>query len=119
MLDEPSIGLHPANVDGLIGVIRDLLRDGDSVVLVDHDVQVLREADWIIEIGPGSGVDGGTVVTTGTVTDTIDNPASLIGGFLGGREPVIVRDRAASDATFQHGHIHMTTRAIHTVHAST
>ena len=66
VLDEPSIGLHPSNIDGLIGVIRDLLRDGNSVVLVDHDVQVLREADWFIEIGPGSGSEGGTVLADGT-----------------------------------------------------
>src|SRR5688500_12223794 len=97
VLDEPSIGLHPVNVEGLIGVIRDLLRDGNSVVLVDHDVQVLREADWLIEIGPGSGVEGGTVLATGTVDDLTQDPASLIGGFLAGREPVVVRDRATID----------------------
>ncbi len=116
VLDEPSIGLHPANVEGLIGVIRDLLRDGNSVVLVDHDVQVLREADWFIEIGPGSGVEGGTVLATGTIDDLTQNPASLIGGFLAGREPV-VRDRAAADAVFDHGRIHMTTGPVHTVQA--
>lgn len=117
VLDEPSIGLHPANVEGLIGVIRDLLRDGNSVVLVDHDVQVLREADWLIEIGPGSGVEGGTVLTTGTVDDLTRNPTSLIGGFLAGREPVIVRDRATTDTVFEHGRIHLTTSPVHTVHA--
>ena len=69
VLDEPSIGLHPANVDGLLGVIRSLLADGNSVVVVDHDTQVLRQADWLIEIGPGSGRDGGTVIATGTLDD--------------------------------------------------
>lgn len=66
VLDEPSIGLHPVNVDGLLGVMRDLLEDGNSVVFVDHDVQILRQADWLIEIGPGSGRDGGTIIATGT-----------------------------------------------------
>ncbi len=117
VLDEPSIGLHPANVDGLIGVIRDLLRDGNSVVLVDHDVQVLREADWLIEIGPGSGAEGGTVLATGTVDDLSNDQVSLIGGFLAGREPVVVRDRATADAVFEHGCIHLTTTPVHTVHA--
>ena len=90
VLDEPSIGLHPANIDGLIGVIRDLLRDGNSVVLVDHDVQVLREADWFIEMGPGSGNEGGTVLATGTVEDLANNPSSLISGFLDGSESIHV-----------------------------
>lgn len=117
VLDEPSIGLHPSNVDGLLGVMRDLLRDGNSVVLVDHDVQVLREADWLIEIGPGSGAEGGTVLATGTVTDVGENPDSLLGGFLTGREPVAVRQRAAGDELFDQGRIHLETRPLHTVHA--
>jgi excinuclease ABC subunit A len=117
VLDEPSIGLHPSNVDGLIGVLRDLLRDGNSVVLVDHDVQVLREADWIVEIGPGSGSEGGTVLATGTVEELGANPASLVGGFLAGREQTIVRDRAEPAQLFGHGRIHLTTRPRHTVHA--
>lgn len=69
VLDEPSIGLHPVNVDGLLGVMRDLLEDGNSVVFVDHDVQILRQADWLIENGPGSGRDGGTIIATGTPTE--------------------------------------------------
>ncbi|MFD4676059.1 excinuclease ABC subunit UvrA [Lentzea sp. NPDC058450] len=115
VLDEPSIGLHPSNVDGLLGVVRDLLRDGNSVVLVDHDVQVLREADWLIEIGPGSGAEGGRVLATGTVAALAENPDSLLGGFLVGREPVVVRERALD--TFEHGRIHLATRPVHTVHA--
>lgn len=117
VLDEPSIGLHPSNVDGLIGVMRDLLREGNSVVLVDHDVQVLREADWFIEIGPGSGNEGGTVLATGTVKDLGDNPASLVGGFLVGREKIIVRDRSAGAELFDRGRIRLATRPLHTVHA--
>ncbi|MCR3749995.1 excinuclease ABC subunit UvrA [Lentzea californiensis] len=117
VLDEPSIGLHPSNVDGLLGVVRDLLRDGNSVVLVDHDVQVLREADWLIEIGPGSGAEGGRVLATGDVTALAEDPDSLLGGFLVGREPVVVRSRAGDDEMFEHGRIHLATRPLHTVHA--
>ncbi|MFD5231250.1 excinuclease ABC subunit UvrA [Streptomyces qaidamensis] len=117
VLDEPSIGLHPSNVDGLLGVMRDLLRDGNSVVLVDHDVQVLREADWLIEIGPGSGTDGGTVLATGDVTTVGKDPDSLIGGFLTGSEPALVRQRAGRDEMFDQGRIHLSTRTLHTVHA--
>lgn len=117
VLDEPSIGLHPANLDGLIGVIRDLLAAGNSVVLVDHDAQVLREADWMIEIGPGSGTAGGTLVAQGTIAQIGAHPASRIGGFLTGREPVIVRDRAPETDVFAYGTIRLDTTPIHTVHA--
>jgi len=117
VLDEPSIGLHPANIDGLIGVMRDLLGSGNSVILVDHDVQVLREADWMIEIGPGSGTNGGTVLAQGTVDAVGADPGSLIGGFLTGREPVITRDRAAESDVFSRGAIRLSTTPIHTVHA--
>ena len=82
VLDEPSIGLHPANLEGLVGVMRDLVADGNSVVLVDHDPQVLRAADWILELGPGAGARGGTLVAQGTVAQIAKNPASVIGPFL-------------------------------------
>ena len=82
VLDEPSIGLHPANLEGLVGVMRDLVADGNSVVLVDHDTQVLRAADWIIELGPGAGAHGGNLVAQGTVEEIARNPASIIGPFL-------------------------------------
>jgi excinuclease ABC subunit A len=117
VLDEPSIGLHPANIEGLIGVVRDLLAGGNSVVLVDHDVQLLRVVDWLIEIGPGSGADGGTVLTQGTVEHVGQNPVSLIGGFLTGREPTAVRDRAGEGEGFAYGQIRLTTAPLHTVHA--
>jgi excinuclease ABC subunit A len=116
VLDEPSIGLHPSNVDGLLGVIRSLLRDGNSVVTVDHDVQVLREADWLVEIGPGSGQGGGTVLATGTVADLGATPVSRIGGFLTGRERVRPRERAVEGEMFTYGRIRLSTRALHTVH---
>ncbi|MGC7095367.1 excinuclease ABC subunit UvrA [Amycolatopsis lurida] len=116
VLDEPSIGLHPSNVDGLLRVIRSLLRDGNSVIAVDHDVQVLREADWLIELGPGSGRDGGTVLATGTVADVGAAPASRIGGFLTRREHVRPRERVTDGDLFSRGDIRLTTRALHTVH---
>ena len=117
VLDEPSIGLHPANIDGLLGVVRDLLAGGNSVVLVDHDVQLLREVDWLIEIGPGSGAGGGTVVAQGTVEQIGVNPASLIGGFLTGAEPVVVRTPVPEGEVFIGGALRLTTAPIHTVHA--
>lgn len=117
VLDEPSIGLHPSNIEGLIGVMRDLLNGGNSVVLVDHDVQVLREADWMIEIGPGSGSSGGTVLAEGTIDAVQENSASLIGPFLAGSETAVVRDRASEAHVFSHGAIRLKTAPIHTVHA--
>ncbi|HEY1093625.1 MAG TPA: hypothetical protein VGE61_02910 [Glycomyces sp.] len=117
VLDEPSIGLHPSNVDGLITVMRDLLADGNSVVLVDHDVQVLREADWFIEIGPGSGSQGGRILATGDAAAITADPGSLIGPFLAGREPSLVRDRAERETMFDLGRIALSTKPLHTVHA--
>ncbi|MGC2940975.1 MULTISPECIES: excinuclease ABC subunit UvrA [unclassified Brevibacterium] len=117
VLDEPSIGLHPSNIKGLQGVITDLLDEGNSVVMVDHDPLVLREADHLIEIGPGSGRDGGTVVATGTVADLDSHHESRIGAYLTGRSETLVRTPAAASATFDHGRIHMRTAPIHTVHA--
>jgi excinuclease ABC subunit A len=114
VLDEPSIGLHPANVDGLLGVMDDLLEDGNSVVFVDHDVQVLRETDHLIEIGPGSGRDGGSIVAQGSVDAVAGDPASRLGGFLTGAENVVVRVVAAEP--FANGSIHIATEPIHTVH---
>ena len=118
VLDEPSIGLHPANVDGPIGVMRDLLTDGNSVVFVDHDVQVLREADWMIEMGQGSGTEGGTVIGTGPVAEIAVDSASLIGRYLtSDGEQIVVRNRPAAEEVFARGAIKMTTEPIHTVHA--
>ena len=94
VLDEPSIGLHPSNIDGLLALVEDLLADGNSVVLVDHDVQLLSEVDHLLEIGPGSGREGGQVVAAGTVAQVAASPATRLGGFLDGREEVIVREEA-------------------------
>ncbi|KAA9394753.1 excinuclease ABC subunit UvrA [Kocuria coralli] len=117
VLDEPSIGLHPANLRGLHGVIEDLLAEGNSVVMVDHDPQVLRAADHLVEIGPGSGHEGGTIVATGTVAEVGRDPGSLVGGFLTGREEVVVREPAPAERTFAEGTIRMRTAPVHTVHA--
>ena len=117
VLDEPSIGLHPSNVDGLLGVVEDLIAHGNSVVLVDHDVRVLKAADWIIEMGPGAGEYGGQVLAQGTVDQVNRAPGSLIAGFLSGRESSIARPRAAADTLFDQGHIRLSTLPLHTVHA--
>lgn len=113
VLDEPSIGLHPSNIVGLKGVLHDLLNDGNSIILVDHDTQILSEADWIIEMGKGAGVNGGNVVAEGTVKELENNQNSIIGGFLFGKEKVLVRNRAAN--LFELGKIHLETNQIHTV----
>ena len=115
VLDEPSIGLHPANLEGLIGVMHDLLADGNSIVLVDHDVQVLREAGWLIEMGPGAGAKGGTLLAKGTVAAIESNAASRIGPYLAGRAAPARSSRAAKDEMFAFGRIHLSTLAIHTV----
>ena len=114
VLDEPSIGLHPSNIVGLNGVMHDLIADGNSVVLVDHDTQVLAESDWLIEMGPEAGAGGGHVIAEGTVTDLAGNPASQIGPFLGGQGSAAPRNRPAAEL-FAEGRIHLSTDAIHTV----
>ena len=115
VLDEPSIGLHPSNIDGLVEVMRDLLADGNSVVMVDHDTRILAAADWLVEMGPGAGADGGRIVAQGTLAEVEANPASLIGGFLSGAETVRVRERIPAADVFAHGSIELATEALHTV----
>lgn len=115
VLDEPSIGLHPANVDGLLGMLGDLTAHGNSVVLVDHDVQVLKAADWLIEMGPGAGSHGGRLVCSGTVQDVALNPSSRIGPFLSGGCSPVVRRQADKEEMFKHGTIRMVSGPIHTV----
>ena len=141
VLDEPSIGLHPSNLEGLTGVMDDLVADGNSVVLVDHDTQVLAHADWIIELGPEAGAKGGTVLAQGSVPEVVADPASRIGPFLEGEirrssrrmtdEASRARTNEASQAMtneasramtgkaedpFAEGTIRLQTGAIHTVH---
>ena len=113
VLDEPSIGLHPANIVGLNGVMHDLVRDGNSVLLVDHDTQILRESDWLIEMGPGAGADGGRVIAEGTIEEITQDPDSVIGGYLSEETPA----EKATDCgkLFADGQILLETAAIHTV----
>ena len=113
VLDEPSIGLHPANIVGLNDVMHDLIRDGNSVLLVDHDTQILKEADWLVEMGRGAGADGGTVIAEGTIQDIEKNPDSVIGPYLSGAEAA--GNQAKYKADFSDGIIHMETGPIHTV----
>ena len=137
VLDEPSIGLHPANIDGLVGVMRDLIADGNSVVMVDHDTRILAEADWLVEMGPVAGAGGGHVIAEGTVGDVKRNPESRIGPFLAGTARVVrggisrgasqnVTNNTEENVTdltegnvigdpFELGCIHLETSAIHTV----
>lgn len=113
VLDEPSIGLHPANIVGLNGVMHDLVKDGNSVLLVDHDVQILKEADWLIEMGPEAGTKGGTVIAEGAIADIEKDPASVIGRYLSGRQAP--ESKSSGQAVFADGAIAMETERIHTV----
>ena len=115
VLDEPSIGLHPSNIVGLTGVMHDLVADGNSVILVDHDTQILKEADWIIEMGPEAGTKGGYVIAEGDIPAIEANPASQIGPFLSGKAETRLRACAAEKELFANGTIHLSTAQIHTV----
>ena len=115
VLDEPSIGLHPANVDGLINLIKELIKDGNSVVLVDHDTRILKVADYMIEIGPEAGAKGGEIIGEGTIEDIIKNKKSVIGPYLNGNEEVKVRDEIKEEDIFKFGKISLKTDSIHTV----
>ncbi len=115
VLDEPSIGLHPSNIDGLTAVMHDLVADGNSVLLVDHDTQILSEADWIVEMGPEAGAGGGQIIAQGTVEELGSLPASQIGPYLAGRAETLVRPRTPDGQLFELGRIHLSTGALHTV----
>ena len=115
VLDEPTIGLHPSNVEGVIGVMDDLISDGNSVLLVDHDAQILSHADWIIEMGPDAGAQGGSVIAQGTVAQIGQNPSSKIGGFLSGKSSIRLRRELPRDGLFSQGTLHLSTGALHTV----
>lgn len=115
VLDEPSIGLHPSNIEGLTGVMHDLIADGNSVVLVDHDVQILKESDWMIEMGPEAGAGGGTVIAEGTIGEIEESGKSVLGPFLSGKADTCTRVRANRENMFEYGKIHISTGNIHTV----
>lgn len=115
VLDEPSIGLHPSNIVGLTGVMHDLVADGNSVILVDHDTQILQEADWLVEMGPQAGAGGGHVIAQGTIAEIEANPASQIGPFLAGKAAAKRKSCAQKQELFADGTIHLATAQIHTV----
>lgn len=115
VLDEPSIGLHPSNIEGLNAVMHDLVADGNSVLLVDHDTQILSESDWIIEMGPEAGAGGGYVIAEGSISEITENPKSMIGSFLSGKAENRIRKQADEKEMFSFGTIHLSTDSIHTV----
>ena len=115
VLDEPSIGLHPSNIVGLNAVMHDLIADGNSVLLVDHDTQILKESDWIIEMGPEAGAGGGYVIAQGTIPEIAENKVSMIGPFLSGKADAKMRKQTAEQELFSMGIIHLSTDSIHTV----
>lgn len=115
VLDEPSIGLHPSNIQGLNAVMHDLVADGNSVLLVDHDTQILSESDWIIEMGPEAGAGGGYVIAQGDIPQIIANPDSMIGPFLARKVDMRVRKQARAEEMFDFGALHLSTDTIHTV----
>ena len=115
VLDEPSIGLHPVNIVGLTGVMDDLIADGNSVILVDHDTQILSHADWLIEMGPEAGAKGGQVIAEGTIADIAKNKNSRIGTFLKPECMKRLRPVIMEDCLFEHGAVSLATGAIHTV----
>lgn len=115
VLDEPSIGLHPANIEGVKGVMDDLVNDGNSVILVDHDTKILSHSDWIVELGPGAGKEGGELIAEGTVDSIERNPNSKIGKFLSGASHVFDRKVLDRNSIFDFGRIHLSTDSIHTV----
>ena len=117
VLDEPSIGLHPSNIDGLMNVVDSLIADGNSVVLVDHDVRVLKQADHMIELGPLAGTHGGTVLAQGSMKEILAAGASKIAPFLTDTGHMKIRRRAKAAEVFRLGTIRMETCPIHTVHA--
>lgn len=115
VLDEPSIGLHPANVDGLIDVMKQLINDGNSVVLVDHDTRILKVADYMIEIGPDAGAKGGNIIAKGTINEIIKNSSSVIAPYLRGKGNIKIREAINKDDIFKYGKLTLVTDNIHTV----
>ena len=115
VLDEPSIGLHPSNIKGLNDVMHDLISDGNSILLVDHDTQILSESDWIIEMGPEAGAKGGYVIAKGSIPQIIADKASMIGPFLAGTANTRIRRPVEENEIFAQGKLHLSTDQIHTV----
>lgn len=115
VLDEPSIGLHPSNIEGLKGVMHDLVADGNTVILVDHDTHILSEADWLVELGPEAGAGGGTIIAQGTLEEVESNADTRIGGFLTSKTTIDIGGNIPSERMFELGKVHLSTADIHTV----
>ncbi|MDE7230488.1 MAG: excinuclease ABC subunit UvrA [Oscillospiraceae bacterium] len=115
VLDEPSIGLHPSNIEGLKGVMHDLVADGNTVILVDHDTHILSESDWLVELGPEAGAGGGTIIAQGTLEEVEANADTRIGGFLTGKTTIDIGRNIPSVQMFELGKLHLSTAGIHTV----
>lgn len=115
VLDEPSIGLHPSNIDGLKGVIEDLISDGNSVLLVDHDIQILNCSDWLIEMGPKAGAAGGYIIAEGEILQIETSKNSIIGGYISGKNKIDMKSKISKNKLFEYGVIEMKTEAVHTV----
>ncbi len=113
VLDEPSIGLHPNNVDGLINVIKRLVEDGNSIILVDHDTRILSIADYMIELGPAAGADGGNIIAKGSMDEIMNDSSSQIAPFLTNSEKIVIRDKTGD--IFENGAIGIKTDEIHNV----
>jgi excinuclease ABC subunit A len=113
VLDEPSIGLHPSNVTGLRKVISALAGNGNSVIVVEHERELIRSADWVIELGPGAGALGGHVIADGTPGQLESDPRSIIGPFLAGT-PGVSRDR--SERAADDGHIVIEVADLYNLH---
>ncbi len=115
VLDEPSIGLHPANVDGLLALFRELVEQGNSLIVVDHDEKILASSSYLVELGPGAGKDGGTIISQGPTAEATASPASLIGPYLSGSKKVLIRKRATGEEMWDGGRLSLSSKAIHTV----
>lgn len=115
VLDEPSIGLHPSNIEGLKGVIEDLIADGNSVLLVDHDIQILNCSDWLIEMGPKAGAAGGYIIAEGEISQIENSKNSIIGGYISGKNNIDMKSEISKENLFKYGVIEMETAALHTV----
>jgi excinuclease ABC subunit A len=97
ILDEPSIGLHQRDNGRLIGTLERLRNLGNTVLVVEHDEQMMRTADWLVDMGPGAGEHGGEVVAEGTATHVMRNPRSVTADFLSGRRRIQVPERRTED----------------------
>jgi excinuclease ABC subunit A len=95
ILDEPSIGLHQRDNDKLLNTLKHLRDLGNSVIVVEHDEDTMREADYIVDVGPGAGEHGGEIVAVGTAKDIIKNKKSITGAYLSGRERIPVPEERA------------------------